>query len=95
MERIEINNLIKGKKQHIQNLMNEISELMIQEITMSDEVQQYYEKEVEVIISKKPKETKKQLHGFIKWKQGFLNEINGHTVYIERNKLVTINGELI
>ena len=60
MERIEINNLIKGKKQHIQNLMNEISELMIQEITMSDEVQQYYEKEVEVIISKKPKETKKQ-----------------------------------
>lgn len=93
MTRKEINDLIESKKQSIQDLKNEISELRKQELLMSDDVQQYYEKEVEVTISRRPKKVEKQLHGFIKWKEIHKDQSTGDHIEIERNmiyKLVRI-----
>ena len=95
MTRNEIYELIESKKQAIQDLRNEISELKKQEILMSDDVQQYYEKEVEVTISKRPKKVEKQLHGFIKWKETFKDQLTGEPFEIERNMLVRINGNFV
>jgi hypothetical protein len=95
MTRNEIYDLIERKKQAIQDLRNEISELTKKEILMSDDIQQYYEKEVEVTISKRPKKVEKQLHGFIKWKETFKDESTGEPFEIERNMLVRVNGEFV
>jgi hypothetical protein len=96
MTRKEINDLIENKKQSIQDLKNEISELRKKELLMSDDVQQYYEKEVEVIILRRPKRVEKELHGFIKWKEYFKDEDRpDKPIEIERNKLVRVNGEWI
>jgi hypothetical protein len=96
MTRKEINDLIESKRQSIQYLENEILELRKQVLLMSDDKQQYYEKEVEVIISKRPKIIEKQLHGFVKWKEYFKNEdMPDEPIEIERNMVVRINGEWI
>lgn len=96
MTRKKINDLIESKKQSIQDLKIEISELRKQELLMSDDVQQYYEKEVEVTISRRPKKVEKQLHGFIKWKEYFKDEDRpDEPVEIERNMVVRVNGEWI
>lgn len=96
MTRKEINDLIESKEQSIQDLKNEISELRKQELLMSDDVQQYYEKEVEVVFSRRPKRVEKQLHGFIKWKEYFTDEDKpNEPVEIERNMVVRVNGEWI
>lgn len=95
MTRNEIYDLIERKKQAIQDLRNEILELAKKEILMSDDIQQYYEKEVEVTISKRPKKVEKQLHGFIKWKETFKDESTGEPFEIERNMLVRVNGEFV
>jgi len=93
MTRKEINDLIQSKKVEIEHLKNEISELRKKEILMSDEQQQYYEKEVEVIVSKRPKVVEKQLHGFIKWKETHKDQSSNEPIIIERNMVVTVNGE--
>lgn len=96
MKRKEINDLIESKKQSIQHLKNEISELREQELLISDDVQQYYEKEVEVTISRRPKKVEKQLHGFIKWKEYFEDEDRpNEPIEIERNMVVRVNGEWV
>ena len=96
MTRKKINDLIESKKQSIQDLKIEISELRKQELLMSDDVQQYYEKEVEVTVSRRPKKVEKQLHGFIKWKEYFKDEDRpDKPVEIERNMVVRVNGEWI
>jgi hypothetical protein len=96
MTRKEIKDLIKRKKQSIQDLKNEISELRKQEFLMSDDIQQYYEKEVEVTISRRPKKVEKQLHGFIKWKEYFKDKDRpNEPIEVERNMLVRINGEWV
>jgi len=95
MTRKEINDLIENKKQSIQVLKNEISELRKQELLMSDEVQQYYEKEVEVTVSKRPKKVEKQLHGFIKWKETFKDSSTGKPYEMERNMIIRVNGEFV
>lgn len=58
MTRNEINDLIRRKHQLIQDLKDEIRELREHEITISDDVQQYYEKEVDVVISKNQRKLK-------------------------------------
>lgn len=93
MKRNEINDLIKSKKKSIDDLTNEISELRKQELLMSDDVQQYYEKEVEVTVSRRPKKVEKQLHGFIKWKEKHKDHSTDEYIEIERNMLIRINGE--
>ena len=96
MTRKEINALIESKKQSIQDFKNEISELRKQELLMSDEQQQYYEKEVEVVISRRPKKVETQLHGFIKWKEYFKDEDRpDEPIEIERNMVVRVNGEWV
>ena len=95
MTRKEINDLIESKKKSIQHFKNEISELRKQELLMSDDVQQYYEKEVEVTISRRPKKVEKQLHGFIKWKETHKDQSTGNSIEIERNMIVRVNGEWI
>ena len=62
---------------------------------MSDEQQQYYEKEVEVVISRRPKKVETQLHGFIKWKETHKDQSTGKDFEIERNMVVRVNGEWV
>jgi FtsZ-binding cell division protein ZapB len=94
MNRQEITSTIKAKYEQIEVLQNEIIELKKQGILLSDEQQQYYEKEVEVEISKRPKVTEKQLHGLIKWKEYFKDEDRpDEPIEIERNMLVRVNGD--
>jgi Fe2+ transport system protein B len=95
MTRKEINDLIDSKKKSIQDLKNEISELRKQELLMSDEQQQYYEKQVEVVISRRPKKVEMQLHGFIKWKEIHTDQSTGKDFEIERNMVVRVNGEWV
>lgn len=95
MTRKEINDLIESKKKSIQDLKNEILDLRKQELLMSDEQQQYYEKEVEVTISKRPKKVEKQLHGFIKWKETFKDISTGEPYEIERNMIIRVNGDFV
>jgi hypothetical protein len=94
MNRQEITSTIKAKYEQIEVLKNEIIELKKQGILLSDEQQQYYEKEVEVVISRRPKVSEKQLHGFIKWKEYFKDEDRpDEPIEIERNMLVRVNGD--
>ena len=93
MTRDKIYEIISSKEQTIKDLKSDILELRKQGLLLSDDTQQYYEKEVEVVISKRPKVVEKQLLGFIKWKEEFLNQEGGEVLSIERNKIVHINGE--
>jgi len=95
MKRKEINDLIENKKQAIQVLINDISELKKQELLMSDEHQQYYEKEVEVTISRRPKKVEKQIYGYIKWKETFKDGSTGKPYEMERNMIVRANGKWV
>jgi len=93
MTRKEINNLIESKEQSIEDLKNEIIELQRQDLLLCDEDRQYYEKEVDVTVSRRPKVVEKQLHGFIKWKEYFKDEDRPDSpVEVERNMLVRVNG---
>lgn len=96
MNRQEITNSIDVKKKQIEELRDEIRELRIQDLLLCDEEQQYYEEEVQVTLSKRPKKVEKQLHGFIKWKETFYDVHPTGTkepFEVERNMLVRVNGE--
>lgn len=56
--RQEINDTIQTKLETVENLRKEIRELRIQNKLLCDEEQQYYEEEVDVVISKRPKKLK-------------------------------------
>jgi len=96
MTRKEIYEAIEEKENSIQTLKNEIKLLRQEDTLLSDESQQYYEKVVDVTISRRPKVTEKQLHGFIKWKEYFTDEDRpNEPIEIERNMLVRIDGRFI
>lgn len=93
MTRNKIHRKIQSNKDKIKKLELEIIELEEQDMLTSDKMQQYFEEEKDVIISKRPKVVEKQLHGFIKWKEDFVDEDNGEVISIERIQLVRVNGE--
>lgn len=95
MTRQEINQEIQIKTQKKNQLKEDIKQLKQADLLLCDDVQQYYEKEVEVIISKRPKKVEVQTHGFVKWKEYFRQKETGETVEIERNLLVRVNGEFL
>jgi hypothetical protein len=93
MTRNKIHSKIKSNIEKIKKLELQNIELKKQDMLICDKWQQYFEREKDVIISKRPKVIEKQLHGFIKWKEDFVDEDNGEVFSIERNQLVRVNGD--
>jgi hypothetical protein len=61
-------------------------------LLLCDETQRFEEAEEEVIISRRPKKTEKRLIGRIHWKEEFKDESNGQSIWIERSRVVRVNG---
>jgi len=95
MTRKELNAKIEANHEAIKKLRLENIELQKQEMLLSDDVQQYYEEEVEVVVKRRPKIVEKQLRGFITWKENFKDEDTGEVLTIQRHKVVRINGEWV
>lgn len=60
LSRKEIQDKINANVREIERLRTDNSELAIQNMLLCDETQHFEEKEVEVILSKRPKKTKKK-----------------------------------
>jgi len=96
MTRKELNDKIDANHEAIKKLRLENIELQKQEMLLSDDVQQYYEEEVEVVVKRRPKIVfEKQHRGIITWKEDFMDEDTGEVVTIQRNQVVRINGEWV
>lgn len=93
--RKQIRDNIEANYQAIKKLQLEINEFEKQYLLLSDDVQQYFEEDVEVIIKKRPKLIEKQRRGFITWKEDFKDESTGKVLTIQRHQLVRINGEWV
>lgn len=94
---------LEVKRQEVLDLINKHKEELVQ-ITkdlylLSDDKQWFTEEEEEVIISKRPKKTEKQLIGRIHWRECFKDEDNpedeSQWVWIDRSKVVRVDGEWI
>lgn len=90
MTRKQIHKKLLENFQKIEALKREKIELEIQNMLLCDDVQQYYECEVE--IKKRGKVIGKQIHGCIKWVESFKDEATGDNISIERTQVVRING---
>jgi hypothetical protein len=95
MTRKELNDKIEANHEAIKKLRLENIELQKQEMLLSDDVQQYYEEEVEVVVKRRPKIVEKQHRGIITWKEDFKDEDTGEVVTIQRHQVVRINGEWV
>lgn len=95
MTRTEIRNKIKSNENLIEKLRLENREFLKQDYLLSDELQQYYEKEEEVVVTKRPKTVKKELRGYIKFIEEFEDADTGERFSVERNVLVRVNGRWV
>jgi hypothetical protein len=95
MTRRTINLKIEAKIKKINQLRQEIKLLQMQSFLLSDKKQQYYEEEIEVVISRRPKRTEKQIRGIVTWKENFVDRTTKEKVSIQRYMVVKINGEWV
>lgn len=94
-KRKKIEAKIQANKELILQLKKENNKLYYESLLISDREQQYIEEEREVIVTKRPKVTKKVLFGMIRWKEDFKDESTGKVVWITRHKVVKENGEWV
>lgn len=92
-ERDKIHESIKSINEQIKRLRKEKDGFLISDMLLSDEDQWYEEKEVEDIISRRPKKTKKVLIGLVCWKEDWADEDTGEVVTINRNVRIREDGE--
>lgn len=90
--RKQIEAKIQKNKGLIAKLKQENNDLYYESLLISDNEQKYIEEEREVIVSKRPKVTKKVLFGMIQWIEDFVDEDNGEFISIERHKIVKQDG---
>lgn len=68
-------------------------ELQKQNYLLCDDKQWFVEKEEEVLVSKRPNRTDTMLIGRVHWKEFFKDDSSEDGVWIERNRIVRVNGE--
>lgn len=90
--RAEINQEIAQKWELIDQIKSEIIALKKENLLLCDESQRFEETEEEVIISRRPKKTEKRLIGRVLWKEEFKDESTGQSIWIERSRVVRVNG---
>lgn len=90
--RSDINQEIAQKWELIAEIKSEIIALKKENLLLCDESQRFEETEEEVIISRRPKKTEKQMIGRIYWKEEFKDEDTGESIWIERSEVVRVNG---
>lgn len=90
--RADINQEITQKRELIAEIKSEIIALIKENLLLCDETQRFEETEEEVIISRRPKKTERLLIGRIHWKEEFMDESTGQSIWIERSQVVRING---
>lgn len=90
--RAVINQEIAEKWELIAQIKNEITNLTKEAILLCDETQRFEETEEEVIISRRPKKTEKRLIGRVLWKEEFKDEDTMQSFWIERSRVVRVNG---
>ena len=90
--RKQIEAKIQKNRGLIAKLKQENNDLYYESLLISDKEQRYIEEEREVIVSKRPKVTKKVLFGMIQWDEDFIDEDTGNVVTIQRHKIVKQDG---
>ena len=84
---------ISAKIELIEQLEAEKKELILEDLQCSDEERWYTEEEETHEVSKKPKKSEKFMVGRINWKEEFKDEDTKESIFIERSRVVRINGE--
>jgi len=90
--RAVINQEIAEKWELIAQIKNEINNLKKEAIILCDETQRFSEVEEDIIISRRPKKSEKQLIGRVHWKEEFKDEGTNKSIWIERSIVVRVNG---
>ncbi len=93
--RDSINEQIAAKKDVISKMKSEIIALEREAFLLCDEHQRFEENEEDIIISRRPRKVKKALVGRIYWREKFKDEYTGRGVWINRTRIVRLNGEWI
>lgn len=90
--REQINKEIEMLQCIVANYKEQIFSLHEQALLLSDDKQQFKETLEDVVIKKRPKVTEKKLIGRIFWKESFTDESTGNLVYVDRARIVRVNG---
>ena len=90
--RKQIEAKIQKNKGLIAKLKQENNDLYYESLLISDNEQKYIEEEREIVISKRPKVTKKVVFGMIQWNEDFRDEDTGNVVTVQRHKIVKEDG---
>lgn len=93
MNRAEIRASIDEKRELINAIKAQIRQLEKDDLMLCDETQRYEEKYEEVIVSKRPKVTKKVLVGRIYWDESFKDMDTDKSITIQRSMVVKIDNE--
>ena len=84
---------ISAKIELIEQLEAEKKELILEDIQFSDEERWYIEEEETHEVSKRPKKSEKFMVGRINWKEELKDESTKESIFIDRSRVVRINGE--
>ena len=84
---------ISAKLEQIEKLKIERQELMLEDIQFCDEEQWYTEEEETHEVSKRPKKLETFMVGRTHWKEEFKDEATKESIWIDRSRVVRINGE--
>ena len=84
---------ISAKEKQSQQLEKEKKELILEDIQFCDEEQWYTEAEETHEVSKRPKKEETFMVGRKHWKEEFKDEDTKQSIWIDRSRVVRINGE--
>jgi len=90
--RKQIEAKIQKNKDLIAKLKKENNDLYYESLLISDKEQKYIEEERDVVVTKRPKVTKKVVFGMIQWDEDFRDDSTGEVVTIQRHKIVKQDG---
>lgn len=91
--RQEIRADISAKIELIKQIEAEKKELILEDIQFCDEKQWYTEIEETHEVSKRPKKSETFIVGRTNWKEEFKDEDTKKSIWIDRSRVVRINGE--
>ena len=90
-KRQKIRSQISEKRNKIFQLEKEITELIKQDILVSDKQQRFTESEQGFTYCNRPNVEKKTV-GVVHWKENYRDEDTGKFIEVERSKVVRVNG---
>ena len=89
-KRQKIRSKIAEKRNQIFQLEKEITELIKQDILVSDKQQRFTESEQTFTYCNRP-EVEKKTVGIVHWKENYRDEDTGKFIEVERSKVVRVN----